>query len=293
MARDTPHGLSLNKNYESTSTVELRHATSLFSVLTGETPRTWHKADGRGTKLPPGKHPDFLFEDSRGQEYAFEVTRLLTPHLYRIEDFARSQIGSAVEGMLSGTYALRFSLDSVKRYGIAPAQAHGIITDIRLRLQQGQLPDRFTPAPGFLMEKLDSGGHSLRPMILAEDLPPDLRPDDPAAIALESELRRTILEADSKFESYRGRGVLLLDISQTGLDIEFHALCLGGKPGLMTSWIARLRPELANVREIYLEPGVRVWTADEPAQLILAGANNADQHRGFYVRLHPQPVVAC
>jgi hypothetical protein len=130
-------------------------------------------------------------------------------------------------------------------------------------------------------------------MVLAKDLPYDLRADDPAAIALEGQFRRAIHEASSKFESYPGRSVLLLDISQSGLDIEFHAMSLGGESGLMAAWIARLRPELAKVPEIYLEPGVRAWTADEPPQRILAGTRYTDQQRGFYVRLRPPPVVPC
>jgi hypothetical protein len=285
--------LPVNKSYQSRSIVELSHASFLFSVLTGETPSTGHKVDAPGTRLPPGKHPDFLFEDTRGQKYVFEVTRLVTPELYRVEEFAWRHISSPLNEMLPGTYALWFSLDGTSRYGIAPAAANGIVNDVRRRFQQGQLADRFRPAPGFLIEKLDSTGHSLRPMVLAKDLPYDLRADDPAAIALEGQFRRAIHEASSKFESYPGRSVLLLDISQSGLDIEFHAMSLGGESGLMAAWIARLRPELAKVPEIYLEPGVRAWTADEPPQRILAGTRYTDQQRGFYVRLRPPPVVPC
>ncbi len=73
-------------------------------------------------------------------------------------------------------------------------------------------------------------------------------------------------EASSKFQSYAGRHILLIDVSQTGLDVEFHPIRPGGKPGLMAIWVANLPPGVANVHEIYLEPGIRVWTAPEPGE---------------------------
>lgn len=281
---------------DSRSSVE-RQARTLLSTLTGEQPRTWRDLDAPGAQLPPGKRPDFIGEDSRGVEYVFEVTRLLTPELRRLEDFAKRRIAAPLDGRLPGSYVLWISMDGMSKTGMPPIDAKRILDQVEAQLARGALVDRFEPLPGYRVEKFNSGGHSLVPMVLAKDLPYELAPNDPLAAEPQQEFESIVREASSKFQSYAGRHILLVDVSQTGLDVELHVMRPGGKPGLMATWVANLPPEVANVHEIYFEPGIRVWAAPEPGEdpdspprRIRAGTRFADEQRGFYVQLRPLPV---
>jgi len=277
--------------------VAKKHALSLFSVLTGEQPRIWRDLDAPGAQLPPGKRPDFIGEDTCGREYVFEVTRLLTPELRRLENFAKHSIANHLEGRLPGRYFFWLSLDGMPKDGIPSADVNRILNNVQVRLEQGTLGDRFEPVPGYRIERFNGAGHSLIPLVLAQDLPYDLTFNDPLAIALQRQFESTVREASSKFRAYAGQCILLIDVSQTGLDMEFHAMRPGGNPGLMAIWTANLPQEVGNVHEIYLEPGVRVWTAPEPGadphvhlHRIRAGTRHVDEQRGCYVQLRPLPV---
>ncbi len=233
-------------------------------MLTSEQPRVWRDLDASDAQLPPGKRPDFIGEDTRGVKYVFEVTRLLTPELRRVEDFAKHRIASPLEGKLPGSYFLWLSLDGMSKNGIPSGDARRIVDHLQAHLEHGTLADRFEPIPGYFVEKFDGAGHRLVPMVLAQDLAYDLAPNDPFAVALQRQFEDTVREASSKFQPYAGRCILLIDVSQTGLDMEFHALRPGRDQGLMAIWTNNLPAEVANVQAIYLEPGVRVWTAPEP-----------------------------
>jgi hypothetical protein len=204
-----------------------------------------------------------------------------------------------LKGVLPGSFFLWFSLDSLSKKGILAANAEAIVGDIvaRLRQCQGMLPQTFQPIAGYTVERFDESGSRLIPMVLAADLPHDLAAHDQRVMALRSLFVKTVLEASEKFQSCGGRTILLLDTSQTGLDVQLHVMAPGRSPSLMTIWTDDLRPTAASVQEIYVEPGMNVWKGLEagtdpyaPQVKIRAGTRYTDQARGFYVRLRPHPT---
>lgn len=279
--------------------IEDRHARGLIFALTGENLAPVNKPDATGMPWTPGRKPDFEFTPRVGTTSFVEVTRLLPQRLRQVEEFAKERIGGPLKGVLPGSFFLWFSLDTLSKKGILAAHAEAIVSDIvaRLRQCQGVLPQTFQPIAGYTVERFEESGSRLIPMVLAADLPHDLAAHDQRVIALRSLFMKTVLEASEKFRSCAGRCILLLDISQTGLDVEIHVMAPGGNPSLMTIWTDELPTAALSVQEIYVEPGINVWKPLEPGTdpyspqvKIRAGTRYTDQARGFYVRLRPHPT---
>ncbi|MDQ6883726.1 MAG: hypothetical protein M3077_05740 [Candidatus Dormibacteraeota bacterium] len=279
--------------------LEERQARGLLHALTGEDLAPVDKPDAAGMPWTPGKKPDFEFAPTAGMRCFVEVTRLLPPTLRQVEDFAKEHIGRPLAGVLPGSFFLWVYLDSLSRKGIPPEHAQGIVRDIVLRVRHGKgvVPRSFEPVTGYRVERFDDSGSRLIPMVLAADLPYDLGAHDPRAIELRSLFVKTVLEASEKFRSRAGRHILLIDISQTGLDAEIHVMAPGMSPSLMTTWTDDLPAQASSVQEIYVEPGISVWVSSDPRAnpftpqvKIRAGTRYSDEPRGFYLRLRPQPT---
>ena len=68
-------------------------------------------------------------------------------------------------------------------------------------------------------------------------------------------------EADLKFRDYDPYRLLLIAISQSGLDLEFHAGRFKDGKSILLTWMDALCERINNIDAIFLEPGVNVWLA--------------------------------
>lgn len=239
----------------------------------------------------PGGHPDYIFRDSEGRVYALELTRLLAPELRQLEQFVANRICRVVESHLPGTYILDIRLaDSLGRERIAPLVADSTAQEIIGLVQRGSLGESYRLSTGFVLTKVIDGGNRLVPWITAPELPFDLAVNDPIAKELQREFHSLISEADSKFRDYGGARVLLVNTSQSGLVLEFHAQRFKGGQGVMFTWVENISLMSTNIDSICLEPGIKVWQA-AGMDRVLAGHRYTESKAGYYVELWHRPGI--
>lgn len=230
----------------------------------------------------PGGYPDFRFKADAGHEYVLELTRLLAKELKNLEKFAIDSISTAVDCQLSGTYTLGIPVDYLGRARIKPEAAKQTVIEILELIRSGALGETAQLTAGFTVSKVRDDGSRLVPWLISPKLPPDLKLDDPRANELEKEFCNIVLSADHKFQGFAGRRIILISLSQSGLDWQFHAQRFRDSKGVMLTWAENVCKMVTNVDFIYLEPGVNVW---HESSKVFTGHKYANSPAGYYVLL--------
>ena len=112
----------------------------------------------------------------------------------------------------------------------------------------------------------------------------ELTIDNPLARELEKEFRHIIQSTDRKLEGYSGARILLLGLSQSGLDYEFHAKRFKDGQGIMLTWAENEGKMVRNLDYIFLEPGINVWSgsSDSLHVKVFAGHKYTNSKAGYY-----------
>ncbi len=238
-----------------------------------------------------GGHPDFRFEDGAGREYVLELTRLMRKELRKLENFLQECISPRFENQLPGTYVLEIPVDATGRGKIDPQVARNVVAEISQLVQSGVLSHTQRLSTGFVLSKVREDGSRLVPWLLAPEVPYDLALTDPIARELEEEFRGIVKEADQKFRDYDGARILLIGLSQSGLDHDFHASRVKDGQGVMLMWAQDAGEDLANVDYVYVEPGINVWQPTPSSsdnltlRKVFAGHRYVNSKAGYYVLL--------
>jgi len=231
-----------------------------------------------------GGHPDFIFKDRVGKEYVIEYTRLLQKYLRNLEYFAESNIAVPLQGQLFGTYTLEIIVDYIGRGWITVEEASRVVTEIMeiMRSDIGSKPRQLSS--GFTLRKVREDGSRLVPWLIGPTLPAELQLNDPLARELEREFHDIVQSTDRKLEGYTGARVLLLGLSQSGLDREFHAQRFKDGQGVMLTWANNEGKTVRNLDYIYLEPGINVWSASSNNShvKVFAGHKYTESKAGYY-----------
>lgn len=268
--------------------LELEQAQHFMKWMTGENLYPVDKPDITRPSREGG-HPDFIFQDSRGQKYVLELTRLLSEELRRLEAFVVKHICIPVASNLDGTYNLEIRLtDPLGKGRINRKTAESTALEILTHIENGDLKQIQHLRAGFTLTKVGNGGHRLNPWISAPEPPFDLKQDHPTAEELHNNFWETILETDRKFSGYDGFRVLVLNTSQSGLDLDFHATRFADGEGILLTWTRNMSAASANIDSIYLEPGVKVWQASDMRQ-VMAGHRYIESKAGYYLELWHRP----
>ena len=238
-----------------------------------------------------GGHPDFKFVDNSGKEYVIEYTRLLNKTLRNLEHFAESHIAIPLQGKLPGTYKLEIMVDQIGRGWITVEMANLIISEIEALIQSGFQDKIYQLSNGFTLQKVREDGNRLVPWLIGMTLPADLHNNDPIARELEKEFHNIVQSSDRKLEGYLGARILLLGLSQSGLDCEFHAQHFKDSQGVMLTWADKEGKTLKNLDYIYLEPGINVWagSSNNLHVKVFAGHKYIDGKASYYPLLWQRP----
>lgn len=269
--------------------IERRLASWLISAVTREEPLALRELDPPGSAASSRKNPDIGYTDRNGQEFVIEVTRLMAPRLMEVYNFAIEHISNVVSPQLDGLHFLTFRCDQLDHGIIPPAHARAIVTAITDRLDHGALPWPFKALDAYEITRGDDGTGWLQPFLLADPLPYNAKASDTQSQQLQRQFEAIVAETHEKMEGYRGHRILLVDIAQTGLDAEYHSLWLGGQKPLLAHWADDIASRWQNVEEIYLQPGVALWSAD--GLRIASPTAYTGEARGFHIRLRPGPVA--
>jgi len=212
-----------------------------------------------------------------------ELTRLQTPKLRSLENTVAVRVCAAVKYLLPGTYILHIHLtDPLGRGRIAPKVLKQTEEEILRILKDGTLKDSQQLSVGFVLRKVKSEGSKLVPWITSPPLPFDLTDAHPITKELRSAFEELIKEADLKFRGYDPHRLLLIDTSQSGLDLEFHAGRSKDGKGILLIWMDALCHRILNIDAIFLEPGigVRSWGGK-----VMAGHKYVEAKAGHYPEL--------
>ena len=282
----------LSNPHDRISRLDLAQAARFVRWLTGQDCRLIDKPDAPGRQSRNGGHPDGVFGGASGERYIVEVERLLTPELRQLENYAIEKIARPFEGRVSGTFTLELRIDRLMSARLPVDLTIDTVKEIEAAISSGHLQESQALATGFPLRRVLKDGNRIVPWIVAEELPYDLRDDNPAASRLRVKFREQVEKANRKFEGWQGNRIVLLDIGQSGLDIEFHATRVRDGQGILLTWAETLCRKLKNIDFIFLEPGVRVWApTSNPDKMhqIYAGTRWVDQPRGFYHHLWCRP----
>lgn len=203
--------------------------------------------------------PDFAFYYPSGQRYTLELTSWLTPELKRLQSFLRAKVkvSEPIEGSLPGTFALYIPLDKLVSGQVTAEQAYSLIAEIKQICSSHIEQPTYQLSIGAL-SKVRDDGHKLVPVITCPEAV-YLDEKNKATKNLKSKLGKILSEAQRKFRYYRGVRVLVLDISQNGLDIDYHAGFSKEGPGIICRWLSAMLNSSAAIHYICVSQGMRVW----------------------------------
>ena len=247
--------MAMNSNAIEKQALELQQAKHFMRWVTLREPARIIRLDQKKDR----KRPEFAFYYPSGQRYTLELKRWLTPKLRELQDFLDRNIAETLSGSLLGTFVLDISLEKLKGDRISKSEAANLVRQIKqigssdMRAQPHQL------SIGSLARVRDDG-HRLVPMIRQQELLL-LHPGDKEAEALRNELTKILRATNQKFRWYRGTRVLLLDISQCGLDIDYHAGYSKEGPGAIIKWLSEFSNLSTRINYVCVSQGMRVWNS--------------------------------
>lgn len=237
------------------------------------------KPDAPGKQSRPGGSPDYVYENPSGQRYVVEATRLIDPRVRQVEQFLKSQVCEPLASVVPGRWMLQFEMGACSENPSKQEAADWIAAAAK---QCDRAVGLHALAPGVTLKCFDRAGTGVIPVIEVPELPVHL--PYAGGGTLQTELARILTEATRKFAGYKGERLLLIDISQTGLDWEFHAMPSRDGPGPVLTWVQSASP--SNVDEVYLDTGVRVWHPPSMRRVV-TGHRFIDRATAVYVRAWP------
>ena len=197
---------------------EMEHAEHFMQWVTLSKPTRIVKLDVKKDR----KRPDFAFHYPAGQSYTLELTSWLTPELKRLQNFLQKYVSRPLRDNLSGTFALYIPFEQLLKGRIEEAEAQTLIAEIKQICSSHVEQGAYQLSIGAL-KKVRDDGHKIVPIITCPETV-YLDENNNAIKKLKSELGKILNEAQEKFRYYRGIRVIVLDISQNGLDIGYHAV---------------------------------------------------------------------
>ena len=232
---------------------ELEHAEHFIQWVTLSEPSRIVRLDWRKDR----KRPDFAFYYPSGQRYTLELTSWLTPELKELQSFLQAEVSHPLGDCLLGTFALYIPFEKLLNGRVTVKQAHSLIAEIK-QIYNSHIEQRIYQLSIRTLAKVRDDGHKLVPILTCPETV-YLDENSKTTKKLKSELSKILSEAKRKFHYYRGIRVLVLDISQNGLDIDYHACVSKEGPGIVCRWLSTMLNPSAGIHYVCLSQGMRVW----------------------------------
>lgn len=212
------------------------------------------------------KRPEFAFYYGSGQQYTLELKRWLPPELRELQNFLEKNVAQPLGNILKGTFVLNVPFEKLRGGRITQNEAQNLVSQIR-QIVNSALNGQTYPLSTGAVSKVDNDGHRLVPMITQPELPLYLDENSQEAKALLNELKNILSATEEKFRCYRGKRVLLMDISQNGLDIAYHAGFSSEGPGIVRKWLAALLKPSTRIDYVCLS-SFRIWGAGSGNRIV-------------------------
>lgn len=233
------------------------------------------------------RRPDFAFYYASGQRYTVEIKRWLTPKLRQLQAQAEKSIAKLLQNRLNGTFVLDIPFDKFKEGQISKKEARRMISEILQITNPGMKTETHLRSAGSI-SKVSDDGRRLVPMVIRAELPVNLDENNQEVIILREKLEEIVLETREKFRWYRGTRVLVMDISQCGLDIDEHAGISKQGPGIVCRWLEKLLKPSERIDYVCLGQGMRLWKGDGRDR-ILTGHKYVDKPVPNYQEVWRRP----
>ncbi len=243
-------------NIDEKSALELEQAKHFMRWVTLREPSRIKRLD----KKKDRKRPEFAFYYASGQRYTLELTRWLTPELKELQNFLEENVAKPLGNNLHGTFALYISLEKLKGSRIPKNDVNNLVSEIQ-QIGNSVMEGQRYPLSIDAFSKVRDDGHRLVPVVSRPEPPVYLDENNQEVKILRKKLEDILLEADKKFRYYKGSRILVLDISQNGLDIDYHAGISKEGPGIVRKWLSKLLRPSTRIDYVCLDQGIRVWGA--------------------------------
>lgn len=228
------------------------------------------------------KKPDFKCYDLKGHSIVLEITRWLPSSLRRFENYLSKQIAHPLDGKLQGTYSLVVDSQAFPSLHMGRQTVQAIHNSIHALISNNPSASNSNLLNGIAIKKVRYDGSRLIPWITRHDEPLSLTEASGEGKELYEELRKIFAEADKKFQGFSYPRILLLTgTAQNGVDPQLHCEDFQDGPGIVTRWCRELCHRYPNLDYVYLDPGVRVWKADDFAQ-VLTGTKYTEEWAGYF-----------
>lgn len=241
-------------NIDEKSGLELELAKYFMRWVTKHDPSRIRKLDIDKRR----RRPDFAFYYVSGQRYTLEIERWLTPEVRQLQAQAEENVAKPLENRLIGTFVLDIPLSKFKDGQIPHKEASRIVSEIQQIVHSGMERKTYVLDNGLLMLKVSDDGKRLSIMVTEPELPVYLDETNQEVIILRGKLEEIVFKAHEKFRWYRGTRVLLIDISQCGLDIDYHGGISKEGPGIVCKWLEELLKSSARIDYVCLGQ-MRLW----------------------------------
>jgi len=254
-------------NIDEKSGLELELAKDFMRWVTGHKPYRIRKLDINRER----RRPDFAFYYVSGQRYTLEIERWLTPELRQLQAQAEKSVAKPLANRLVGTFILDIPFSEFKDGQIPQKEASRIVSEILQIVHSGMGHETYVLGKGLSISKVSDDGKRLYIMVTEPEPAVYLDENNQQVMVLRKKLKEIVLKSHEKFRCYRGTRVLLLDISQCGLDIDYH----GEGPGIVCKWLEELLKSSARIEYVCLGQ-MRLWKGAS-GDRILAGHKYVDK----------------
>lgn len=252
-------------NIDEKSALELEQAKDFMRRVTPHEPSRIKRLDKKKERLDKKKdrkRPDFAFYYASGQRYILELKRWLTPEVRQLQAQLEKGIAKPLQDRLDGTFLLYIPLEKFEDGRLPPDVARQLVSEIEQRCLVSGLVEHTIQYKGasLSVRKVRDDSHRLVPVITVPELPLYLEENDKEVKALCNWLKEKLRATDEKFRCYRGKRIFLMDISQSVLDIDYHAGISKEGPGIVKKWVAALLKPSTRIDYLYLTQ-YRVWVS--------------------------------
>jgi len=229
--------------------------------------------------------PDYAFYFNHGLRYTIELERWLPRNVRQLENQAKQLVSGALGHKVKGTFIWTLPIEQFPNGEIKPKIAEEVISEIRFLAPKLTSYNSESLAVGKLTKTSGLGNRLVVQVVGIESV--NIAKNPRLMRSLKVILKTMMEKAERKFYRYRGVRVLLLDVGQSGLDLDYHAKRSKYSEGIIRRWIRERIDTSTRIDYICIAQGMRVWYGADTR--VLTGHKYVDQPYPNYEEVWHRP----
>jgi hypothetical protein len=265
---------SANTRKPTSESVERDLVMHFMGCVIGKKPLRYVKLDRDKSR----SRPDYAIYYGKGIRYTIELERWLPLEVRKLEDQACKIQSRILSKKLPGIFIWYIPIELAPDWNLLTLTAKSAMQEIKGSIQTLPVSGSHPLSLGTLVKVSDSGSKLVIEVLRKEPLNFARHPR--LMHSLKATLNQILTKGEKKFYKYRGARVLLLNVEQSGIDLDYHARPSKYSEGVVRRWVKERIKSPTKIDYVCLAQGMRVWHGVDVR--ILTGHKYVDQPHPNY-----------